>query len=370
MPGQVTNKRELFVQRVSRGLILIRGPWPIHPFVFAVLAFFLSQFARSRVAALEGVDSVGLWIEGIPQGLIAGMLVVIPLWITQRVMKATGNRRTQEFIFHVGALATSVTVAAGFGLFHHRAFAQISLDTVKIYIALCAASILAEITESRLRVQAEKAQAALVETERHRLLLLDSEEHTRREVASFLHNQVQAGLVVAAMQLKQTSLQTQGQLKAQLNSVVAALEEIRAFDVRDAGRQLSPDFEILTLDSALEQLMQSYQKSMASDVVVEPESNNFPADMSLGIYRICEQAVLNAAIHGNSTGCFIRVDRTSDESLLVTVENNGSPVSTSGKNWGTGLAVVDAWVHKYNGTWSIKNTREGTVLLKAVLHPL
>jgi len=49
----------------------------------------------------------------------------------------------------------------------------------------------------------------------------------------------------------------------------------------------------------------------------------------------------------------------------------GAPLAALGGKTGAGTAVIDAWVSKFDGTWTLTNTENETVRLKALLpaHP-
>jgi len=200
-----------------------------------------------------------------------------------------------------------------------------------------------------------------------RKLLLESEERIRRDVAELLHDRIQSDLIVTAMTLEQLAKDLSEKDGSRIRSVVEVLEDIRTKEIRMLSRRLTPNLEIMSLQSALAELIESYAPVFTADIEIDRGTEEYlftKQELSLAIYRVVEQGLQNATIHGKATRAAIKFSRRGNE-LLVYLRNNGSPLNPETEQVGTGLSIVRAWVEGANGTFSLKNLPEGGVLLEA-----
>ena len=153
---------------------------------------------------------------------------------------------------------------------------------------------------------------------------------------------------------------------ARLESVIADLEAIRTQDVRSASRQLSPDLRNITVTQALKVLASTYEPAMRTtvdvDALEEAAQLREPQDpLRLGAYRIIEQALLNAALHGGATSVSVSSERLGDE-LRFTITDNGRGLGSEPITPGAGSTIIDAWAAAMNGSWSIEGNPSGTTV--------
>ena len=369
MAGQTLNKLVAETLRKIPGwLYFAFQPRQLYPATYALITFLLSQFSALRADDTELGPNISAWLMNTPHSLTDAALIGIPLFVVQLILKRVRSPKAKFVVYQVGILATATLFAIILGLVNDRSSLTVAFGVSRVYLTIAVLSLFAGIVQRRLVKQVARAENALLETERQRSLLLSADEATRREVAAFLHNRVQAGLVVTAMQLKITAAKIGGTEETELNSLIQELEAIRKFDVRAAGQQLSPDFELLDLDEALQDIIRGYKKTMEVHTAIDRGVEGLQPEMTLGIYRICEQAMLNAAIHGAATQCTIRIQREGEHKIVLTVENNGHSVANQREIAGAGSAVVDAWVKKFKGEWSLVNDKNGRVSLTATMH--
>ncbi|AWR21643.1 sensor histidine kinase [Aurantimicrobium photophilum] len=353
--------------RARRIAEFIAGPWSIRPIGFGVISAFLNQFSDVRAAVSAGRAPVMAWLESFPSSAAIGLSLGLSFAALAWAMRRTEPLRRKQLIYHVGIALIAIGFAVAYGLFYNRPFKDVPFNSVRVYLAIMVVSIIFGVGEKRVRAQASRAESALAEVDRQRSLLLQADEDTRREVADLLHDRVQAGLVVANLELNKISEKLSEQHKAEIRSIVAELEEIRRFDVRDASRLLSPDIAVQGLNHCISELTQRYRSTMQVSVQLDEYHSEFPVEKLLAIYRICEQGLLNAALHGNADHCLIRTSTESDGTVVILVENNGAPLSEKPHTAGSGTAVIDAWVSKFGGTWSLTNSGSGQVQLRATL---
>ena len=81
-----------------------------------------------------------------------------------------------------------------------------------------------------------------------------------------------------------------------------------------------------------------------------------------GLYRICEQGLLNAAIHGHATECSIHVWVNAENELVVELHDNGVGLLPKTAEPGMGFTVISAWVESLNGQWSLSPATVGMTL--------
>ena len=86
----------------------------------------------------------------------------------------------------------------------------------------------------------------------------------------------------------------------------------------------------------------------------------------LGIFRIVEQAVINAITHGPAKKIVISVTRELLNAVVVEVSDDG-PGSDSMEP-GTGTVIIDAWVSILNGEKVVK-TKVGSGYALQVTFP-
>ena len=368
MPGQTPSKsarstRDFLIATIQ----FIAGPWSIRPIGFGIIATFLNQFSEVRAAIGNGKAPVMAWLTSLPSSLVLGISFAAGFWLLTWVIKKAKNLRRKQLSYQFGIFIISVAFACIYGVVYGRPFQDVGFNTLRTYVAILVVSLIFGVGEKRVLAQASRAENALAEVDRQRSLLLQADEDTRREVADFLHDRVQAGLVVANLELNNISEKLSEQHKAEIRSVVAELEEIRRFDVRDASRLLSPDIAVLGLNHCITDLTQRYRNSMKVTLHLDSITAGINPEKELAIYRICEQALLNAALHGSAEHCTVRSIFDEKGNFSITIENNGSPLPDLAGAPGAGTAVIDAWVSKFEGTWSLTNTVTGTVCMSAHL---
>lgn len=212
------------------------------------------------------------------------------------------------------------------------------------------------------------AKSALSRLQEQQSLVVEADEKVRREIANFLHDRVQAGLLVAAMQVRNAIDSAPDQTKELLVPAMNDLEKLRVEDVRAAGRRLSPDLNAVGLDSALRDLARSWSAAMKVAIDFPPATvealNRLPdVTVATAIYRTVEQALLNAAAHGHAENVEVEVS-VSNSSLLLMIRDNGVGLADESAP-GSGSALIDAWMSAANGRWRLNNRDTGGCALSA-----
>ena len=333
-----------------------------------LLTALIAQFASSDINAVGRLDPDSVF-GAIPLSIARGAAVGLPLWamVTLRRWVTRGKPLTRVSYLTIVALGGASTASVRFWLSEGDLATEPRIYAVFVLRAIFFLLILHTIfglADGRLRAQVRRADRALVEVERQRRFVLEADERARDEVSRFLHNRVQAGLVTVGMQLRQLEGVVPDEAARRVGSIRDALETIRAVDVRQASRSLSPDIRTLGLPAALRELAQGYEPAMRVEIRVTEEAvAGLTPDLLLGCYRIVEQGLLNAAAHGHARQVEVRVDADPRE-VTIEVADDGEGMRPGTPQPGSGTAIIDAWVSRFDGDWSLQGLegRRGAVL--------
>lgn len=341
------------------------GPWPIRPIPTAILLVAVNQYAVQRSAQAEG-SPVGLeWIRALPVSVAQALVLFTVMWVV-----SLGQKRWDPGVLRPGVYfallgAAAVVFSALNALWLRPDPARALTTTLRDFMAFAIITAIFGIAGDRVARQRDRAERAVEEVERQRDQILLADEAARRDVADYLHDSVQADLVVLAMQLESLAAHMPPTYAEQVRSVIEELENVRLLDVRTASRRLSPDIATLGLSGALHEAAQGYASTMHVTIDCPESLPRQQGDQQLAAYRIVEQALLNAAVHGKASTCRVRVELRTPSGLRVTVSNDGVALPSERRS-GAGTAVIDAWVERCDGVWSLTQER-GVVVLDAQL---
>lgn len=330
------------------------GPWDIRPGPVALFTAIFFLFTAIATAVLETQTVANIsFAEQALSVVVAGLSV----WVI--LIGARRWQRRRPFGLLVYLTVFLVAAASGVVL---RAYLS-GIETiimatpltflatlVRIWIPLVVVNSIIGVTTERLRRQIDQTETALALAREQQEWLIDSDERARRQVADDLHDRVQAGLIAACLQLQAVEARD----PAQVDAVIHRLEEMRRIDVRRAARALSPTLSEVGLSSSLAELSAQYEPAMVTVLSVDPLIDGQGAvdeRTRLGLYRIAEQALLNAAGHGHARTCQITV-RSEASEVVMTIEDDGAGFSGTEPRAGTGSALISTWARTLGGTWS------------------
>ena len=358
------------------------GPWTIRPVATAFAYFWAGQFSEVRIAQVTGKSPAASWFSTIPSNLVNAAFVGFALWMAARLFNELSFNSRGARVRYVGAITVAVVLAQicsiALGVASNQNIVAVLLSNVAGILVFTG---FAGVAVDQVSRQAAIAELALEQVEQQREQLLQADEAARREVADYLHNSVQATLVVVGLQLRSLAEEVPDEQAAQMRSLVEELETVRMRDIRRASRRLSPDIRAIGLNGALKELASNYADTMRVHVTCEVEAPEGQAQLALAVYRIVEQCLLNAAVHGRPETCDVVVARSdermrpratprtlsqSDElPIVVTVTNDGAPL-TREHSQGAGSAVISAWVQRFKGSWTLQ-TVEGKTQMRAIV---
>ena len=368
-------------------LQFIFGPWPLHP--GGVWALYLALSFVSTLRSVTAVGAEGELFAAQPISERAGQilafslavptLVVVPLIIYQTLRRRFIHRSVTRAEYFLTLVGTSFIGAAFLAtIFGTNFFVEIYMGhlnlfnvVLRLFVPLWFMSSLLGLLLGRIQKQSDRAQAALQTVVKQRRLLLESEERVRGQVAAYLHDRVQTDLVSIGLRVRAAVALEPKEMAREIESAMDELERVRSEEVRSASRQLSPNLAHVDLNTALRELAGAYRPGLIiTSVVSDPVAKalRLPTELSraTGIYRICEQGLLNAAIHGHATECSIQVWFNSDNEFVVEIHDNGVGLPPKRVEPGMGFSVISAWVESMNGRWSLEPAEIGAKLTAVI----
>jgi glucose-6-phosphate-specific signal transduction histidine kinase len=221
--------------------------------------------------------------------------------------------------------------------------------------------------QQRANRDALQMRGLLEKLRNQQTLLIDADENARAEVAEYLHNNVQSGLVVIGLQLREVAAGLDFATKARISSTIDELENIRLNEIRSASRRLTPNLELVPLEQALHGLIDSYGSSIQVKVNFDAQISHISSTVAMAVYRISEQALLNALVHANATTCQIYAFVGIDQKVDLKIINDGITLASEQPIQGTGFAVIDAWVSRCDGSWKLYSDDSTRTALSAIL---
>ena len=179
--------------------------------------------------------------------------------------------------------------------------------------------------------------------------LVNLDEAIRRQTSSFLHDRVQSDLMIVAMKLKSIQGNASDEINEIIDLSITRLEKSRSFDLKNIIDVLSPNFEAGGLKSFIEALTKQYESNMVVLIQIDEGSEQLDSLNLLGTYRIIEQGLLNAFVHGPAKNVFVSVCTDSDGKSEIVISDDGPGTDLEFVDSGVGTAVIDSWVGILNG---------------------
>lgn len=362
----------------ARGLVI--GPWPLRPAWFALLVFIIvtaSSTLNQLEPWLQGTEQFP-WIAEAPGALPLAVVLVLPQVgveaLRSRVLHQPLNRLWyfgNMTITGIWGGALALVTFAGEQWSVTEDLEAIIAPGLRILVLQVVLYGALGLSQQRLREAAERADAAVSQLRSQKELLLLTEEKGRRAVADFLHDRVQSVLVVSTMELGRIADQVDAPAAARLRSVAGQLEEVRSTEVREVNVRLSPNIATVGIEGSLSALAESMAPQGAvairlDDGLAAWANPGRRADTThSAVYRIIEQGVGNAIVHGRASRIDIRLVRRGDR-IHVQVEDDGRGLPGVVVP-GAGTAVIDAWCEAVEGEWSQGSSRDGGAVLQAWL---
>ena len=215
------------------------------------------------------------------------------------------------------------------------------------------------------RINAElEINKALQESERaaHELAA-DADVRTRRELAFWIHGELQSALVTAARSLRQDG------------SVEAAdrLSDINDKIIRMMAHNLYPTQLEVSLYLAMSDLCHERAELTMSDNLSPDSFKNLdtvlvPFNARLAVHRIIEEAITNAEKKPDTTKISVNV-KAENYYIHISVLDNGADFDAEQKQ-SLGFSLIKSYVRQFNGYWAINNLDDGVLLTATLALPV
>lgn len=390
-------------RRAVSGVVrFVLGPWPFFPWVMFTIGFvfwflqnmqvsLLGQFDSCRFVCLEVPTQFAPALSGqfgdeglrpfdpilvVGNAFVTSLAIALILWGFSRVLPKDAEGCPSRGLYLLALLVASVVggllrilvLSPVLDSSPQIIFEGVIPNTARMFLSITLVQSISGMLTLRYARQTAVATAALDTVVKQQRLVVEADERARRGVAEFLHDRVQADLLVVAMELRTVSIDADPAISERLDHAIGEIERIRSSEVRSAGRRLSPAFGSVGLDTALQDLADSWDSALRVRVSLDPASRdlllqgNAPRDLLVAVYRVVEQAILNAAAHGRASRVDVGLTMSEPGTLLLTVSDDGRGLPSGPIVRGAGSAIIDAWCAVAQGSWRWVPSRRGARL--------
>ena len=341
------------IQRLKRFLGFF-GPYPYNPYLIFLFffAFFFSRFVNLVAETPAGPERTRAGGIIILIALIPGSFFAVSAVLLQRYRFCSSS----SLFLYALEVTTAMLVLELYSpivnpilekMFDYHYVAPISLS-INIFIAtlILALTTLALMHKSERVIieRLEKADDLVEQLKADREELVNLDEAIRRQTSTFLHDRVQSDLMVVGMKLMSIQGTASDEVNEVIERAIARLENTRSADLKNIIHVLSPNFEAGGLKSSIESLIKQYESSMAVLIQVDEVSEQLNSLNLLGAYRIIEQGLLNAFVHGPAKNVLVSVSTDSAGNTEVLISDDGPGTDLDFVDSGVGTAVIDSWV--------------------------
>jgi signal transduction histidine kinase len=337
------------------------GPYPYNPyFIFIfMLALFFSRFIpvvtdlprgseRTQAAGLIFLISI---IPGAIFSIIATLLKKFRFWSSKSLGFYILEISCAQLILIPYLSAIHRILENRFGYSYKTVlFASPGLFIGAMILALFALALMNR-SQKDIEEELDEAEALNKKLEADRAALINSDEEIRRQVSQFLHDRVQSELMVSSMKLQEALAESTSELEQAVPQVLARLETIRGVDLKLLTNILTPNFAGLNLKEAIDNIVRQYAIKTKFTIAVSESVYSLNENLTLALYRIVEQALLNVVTHGPADNVSVIIDKFADSKIAVEISDDGPGSSDSHR--GVGTSIIDSWVGILGGTKEI-----------------
>jgi len=350
-------------------------PWRFEPAVLAVFFAFASTVAVLAPSILTPQSGTSLFVRRLLVGVTVGITTYayfkLAQWILQRLAGRTWAFLILSILYAPICLPISTAIclrivdANQIPLLTATAFFVIRMMFAVVILSALIGRVYNRIDAQRL--QSEDLRT-LAEAQRKELLAAD--ERVRSRVSTILHDRFQSELVTSSLMLANVAKDVDPIAQDGITTVIGRLNALHSQELREVLVALGPDLHHVDLQTALAQLARQYEPAMTTavhvDDAIDSDRASTTVSILLGLYRITEQALLNAVKHGQA--CHASVTAVANhDGVRLTVENDGRTFSSSESNPGNGTAVIASWCGALGGSWSIGPRETGGAVLVATI---
>jgi len=243
-------------------------------------------------------------------------------------------------------------------------YASMAQNVLSLQILFCVAAV------PLMFLSAVMAEARRTQDSLRRISgsLIEAQEQERHRIARELHDDIGQRLALVAVQLQQTH-EDPLVLPEVRNRMVKLTKEMSglADDIQSLSHELhSAKLQYLGLAGAVRGFCQEFGKQQKVEIDFQTHDlpNPISPDISLGLFRVAQEALHNAAKHSGVRQFEVRLWGTSDE-IHLTVKDPGVGIDREAAKTGRGLGLIsmEERLKLVNGTLSIDSHRKlGTTI--------
>jgi signal transduction histidine kinase len=215
------------------------------------------------------------------------------------------------------------------------------------------------VVERRSEQQKERAQDAESQMRELSQQLVATQEEERRKLSRELHDHVGQMLTALRMELGRID-RVRGGAEPRLGSAVAECRQLvddMVRTVRDLALGLRPSMlDDFGLQPALEWQVRDFTRrsNVSVDLTVTGSLDNLTDQHRTCVYRVVQEALTNCVRHARATHINIDV-RAHDDTLEVTVSDDGIGVDPSRRAAGLGLRGIEERVRELSGSVNLRS---------------
>jgi signal transduction histidine kinase len=206
-----------------------------------------------------------------------------------------------------------------------------------------------------IAIQLDRSQEALRMVSRQ---LIDAEEEERRRLARELHDDINQRLALVAMHLDRArhAPGDEAMLREEMSRAARQIGGLSS-DVQSLSHRLhSATLDLLGLERAAAALCRelSDQRNLAIAFHAEPNVLQVPAEISLCLFRVLQEALQNATKHSGSNAVRVAL-RVGDDGVELAISDAGTGFDPQAarRRRGLGLISMNERVKLLNGELSI-----------------
>ena len=223
--------------------------------------------------------------------------------------------------------------------------------------------------ETQILARLRFAGSMVKRLEKNQEQLVEAEEQQRTQTSRFLHDRVQAELMVVSLQIANIEKKLAKADAAELATARARLETLRRVDLKLISNALTPNLQDFGLEFSVHELVNQLAAGFEVELQINVDAIRDNAHTKLGIYRIIEQALVNSITHGPASCVKITVGSQSETTCFVTIEDDGPGASSAEIEAGFGTVLIDSWVSILKATKNV-TTKPGEGYKLTVTIPL
>jgi len=213
-----------------------------------------------------------------------------------------------------------------------------------------------------------KLENAFEERRRLETELLEIAENERRRIGFDLHDdlgQKLTGILLLTQALEQQLTHERHSAAPDAHRISDLIGEVISHTHNLARQFSSIDVRGDNLPAVLENLDASVEKmfGLPCSLDVKGEIPPLPANTTVQLYKIAQEAISNAIKHGKATRVWLSAACSGDQ-LVLTIRNDGHPFSLpEGKKTRMGLRIMNYRANTIGATFDIKpNHKSGTIV--------